>query len=615
MLVLQTVAIALAAGVAAQVLAERLSIPSIVPLLVGGAFLGPEGLAWIDPALLGDGLEVLVDLSVAIILFEGGLRLEWEHLKSERRVILQLVTVGALVTMLGAAAAAWLLLPLDFWMSLLLGSMVIVTGPTVIGPLLKRVRIVRRVAFVLESEGVLIDPIGAIVAFVVLEATLSGEMSLARGPGSILARLAVGLAVGTAAGLILAFVLRRRWTVEPELANLVTLATVIGAFVLANAVRSEAGLIAAVVGGMVLGNLTVPGLRDIVAFKGLLTTLVISLLFVLLSAGIRWSILGEIGARGLGWVAVLMLAVRPVCVFVSTIGTGTALSDKLLLAWISPRGIVAASVASLFAIYLRREGIEDGQLLQALVFLTIAATVLIQGLTAKPWARFLGLSSGTLGVVIVGADAVGRLLGRLLRDHGREVALIDSNARHCELARREDLAAFPGNCLEVENLERIGLRAADALVAVTANSDVNYLVSRLALEEFRVPRALVLAAEGEKHLDPATREIYRIEHAFGRAAPEDLDYALRSRPSLWTARVTTGVSERLEKLEIESGLPLIRVHADHAEVCGEWTVVATGDVIVFLGEPRARWLEDVEEYGGAAAGAGPKRTAVPKTIS
>ena len=595
---LQTLAIALVAGVVAQFVAERLSIPSIVPLLVGGALLGPEAAGWIEPKTLGHGLEVLVGLSVAIILFEGGLHLEWAHLKSERRVILRLITVGALVTMFAAAAAAWVLLPLNGWTALLLGSMVIVTGPTVIRPLLKRVRIVRRVAFVLESEGVLIDPVGAILAFVVLELVLSGELSFTRGPGSILWRFAAGGAVGAGAGALLTFFLRRRLTSDVDLANLMTLSGVIATYVLANSIRSESGLIAVVVAGIVLGNFSIPGRRELVAFKGILTTLVISLLFVLLSADMRWSILGEVGWGGFVWVALLMVAVRPLSIFASTAGTDTPLADKLLLSWISPRGIVAASVASLFAIYLRREGIPDGELLQALVFLTIAATVLIQGLTAGLWAHVLGLASGALGVVIVGANPTGRALGRLLKALGREVALIDSNAAHCERAKADGLPAFTGNCLEAENLERIGLRAANSLVAVTANREVNYLVSRMALEEFQVPRALVLVAAADKRVDPATREQHRIELAFGRPVSDEVEYRMRRDPSLWSGVVTPGTSAKLGALELEAGLPLVHVRSGRAEVCGEETPITAGDRLYFFGEPKATWLSDVEPWDG-----------------
>lgn len=593
-LLLQTIAVALVAGVGSQILAERLSLPSIVPLLLSGALLGPEVLDWIDPGSLGGGLEVLVGLSVAIILFEGGMNLEWAHLRSESGVLLRLVLVGSLITMAAGALAAMALLPLGAPVAWLLASVVVVTGPTVIGPLLKRVRIVRRVSFLLESEGVLIDPVGAILAFVMLELVLSGESSLTRGPGSILTRFAVGGAVGAAAALLIATILRQRWTRDPQLANLMTLAIVVGSYVLSNRVLSESGLMAAVVSGVVVGNLGVPGKRELLAFKGILTTLVLSLVFVLLAGDIHWSILLDVGPGGLAWVAVLILVVRPLSVFLSTAGARVPLSDRLLISWISPRGIVAASVASLFAIFLERHGIEEGELLKAMVFLTIATTVLVQGLTAGVVARHLGLAAGELGVVIVGANRLGRLLGRLLRDRGREVALIDANPWNCRLAQKEGLAAYTGNCLEVENLERIGLRVADCLVALTPNSGVNYLVSRLALEEFRTPRALARISAHDESVDPETRASQRLQHAFATEVPDDLEYTLRKDPPLFQAEVTAEAPTRLKDLDPGEGIPLVRIRNERAEPCGDETPLAAGDRILFLREPGGAGLTNVE---------------------
>jgi NhaP-type Na+/H+ or K+/H+ antiporter len=590
---LQTISIALLSGIVAQVVAERLSIPSIVPLLAIGAMIGPEGLGWIVPRSLGGGLETLVSLSVAIILFEGGLRLEWAELRSQGRILVQLVTVGALVTWLTASAAALLVLPVDAWIALLLGSLVVVTGPTVIGPLLKRVRIVRRVAFVLQGEGVLVDPIGAVLAFVVLEVALSEERAIVGWPLAILVRIAVGSLMGVLVGTALTALLRRRWIGETELANLVVLASIIATFVLANRMSGESGLVAAVVSGVVLGNAPIPGRRELLDFKGALATLVISLLFVLLSADIEWSLLATIGWRGLFWVLCLMLLVRPLAVLASSIGASIPWRDLVLLSWIAPRGIVAASVASLFAIILREAGIRQGDLVQPLVFLVIAFTVVVQGSTARALAQMLGLSIDTFGVVIVGADSTGRLLGRLLSRFGREVALIDSNASHCSRARKEGLAAFHGNCLETENLEHVGLRAADSLVAVTPNSEVNYLVARLALEEFKVPRALVLITEESEPVDPVTRERHRVEHAFCGVVPETVYARFKRDPRVWRVRLS-GAPGVLDGGQLAGALPLVRVRKGRAEVCGDRTTVGEGDELICLGEPRGATIESTE---------------------
>ncbi|WP_126147439.1 cation:proton antiporter [Synechococcus elongatus] len=406
--------VTVAAGIAAQVLASWAKLPGIVFLLLTGLLLGPDGLNWVQPEQLGEGLETLVSLSVALILFEGGLSLDLRNLLQVSGSLRNLITLGAGITILGGAIAAHSFSEFPWPLAFLYGAIVVVTGPTVTTPLLRQVQADPKVSTLLEGEGVLIDPIGAIVAVVVLNFVLSGSQDVGLVLEGLILRLVVGAIAGSLGGGLLALFLRQVRFLSEELRTLVVLAALWAIFGAAQAVVSEAGLLAVVIAGLLLRAVAIPDLEAIKTFKGQLTTLAISILFVLLAADLSIASLFALGWGGPLTVLALMLLVRPLSIGLCTWGSDLNWAQKAFLSWIAPRGIISASVASLFAILLTDRGLAGGAAIKAQVFLTILMTVFLQGLSAKTVAKKLGVLDRPEQIVLVGDDLELRLLAILL---------------------------------------------------------------------------------------------------------------------------------------------------------------------------------------------------------
>lgn len=483
--------LAVLAGTAAQVLAGFLKVPSIVFLLLFGILLGPDGLGVLHPNLLGGGLEVIVALSVALILFEGGLNLELRDIGRVSGSLRNLVTIGTLVTLIGGGMAAHWLSEFPWPIAFLYASLVVVTGPTVTGPLLKQVNVDRQVSALLEGEGVLIDPVGAILAVVVLDIILNGDADPWFVISGLVVRLSIGGAIGVVGGWLLGFILKRVTFLSEDQRNLIALAGLWGIFGLAQSIRSESGLMATVVSGIVVRASSVPDERLLRRFKGQLTILAISVLFILLSADLSIASLFALGWGGILAVLALMFVVRPINVWICTWNSGLNWRQKAFLAWISPRGIVSASVSSLFAILLTERGINGGDSIKALVFLTIILTVFVQGLTAASAAKLLHITSTeATGAVIVGSNPLSRLIGRLFQEQGESVVIIDTDPEACEKAAQENLRAVVSSALDTSVLEEVGLASVGTFLAMTSNAEVNLVLAQRAAEEFKPPRVL-----------------------------------------------------------------------------------------------------------------------------
>ena len=482
-----------AVGIGAQVLGRWLQIPSIILLLLSGIGLGSSGLGLLEPSLLGSGLEVIVSLAIALILFEGGLNLQIRDLSSVSVSLRNLVTVGVLMTLLGGAIAAHTLNEFPWAIASLYASLVVVTGPTVVTPLLKLVGVEQRVATLLEGEGILIDPIGAIVAVITLTIVLSRHevplvlvgtaipLLLLKGLGL---RLGIGTAIGLVGGGLLSLLLRQSKSLPQELKNLVVLAAVWGAFSLAQALRSESGLLVAVLMGMILRAAAIPEERLIRQFNEQLGILANSVLFVLLAADLSIASIFDLGWGSVLTVLTLMLIVRPLNILLSTWKQGFSWKQQFLLSWIAPRGIVAASMASLFALSLTEAGIVGGEAIKALVFLTILMTVLIQGLTAGLVARWLGLQTRQVRTAIVGNTQLSHLLARLLQQKGETVALINLNADDTHSVQLDDIPVI-SQYLDLEELEAEGIASLNTFLVLTNNPELNGILAQRALELFR----------------------------------------------------------------------------------------------------------------------------------
>lgn len=485
-------------GIAAEWLAWRLSLPSILLLLIFGFLAGPVT-GFLDPdAMLGDLLFPIVSISVAVILFEGGMSLKLRELRHIRDTVRNLITIGALLTWVLTALAAHLLLDLMPGPAVLLGAILVVTGPTVIVPLLRQVRPVASVASTLKWEGILIDPIGAMLAVLVFEAILAGGVGEATTVAFVgLTRtILIGGALAAAGALTLVVLMDRAW-VPDFLENPLSLMIVVAAFAISNTLQPESGLLAATLMGVMLTNQSRVDVRHIIEFKENLRVLLISSLFIILAARLQLSDLRAIGPAHLAFLGVLMLLVRPLIVAVSTLGTTLSLRERAMIAWIAPRGIVAAAVASIFALELAEAGYARADELVSITFVVIIGTVLIYGISAYPVARLLGVAQpDPQGVLIVGAHAWARVIASELLGEGVTVRLVDSNYGNVSAARMAGLPVYYGSALSESALDRIDLPGIGKLLALTANDEVNSLTALHFSRIFGTDQVYQLPPEG-----------------------------------------------------------------------------------------------------------------------
>ncbi len=475
---MQTLAVAIAAGIFFIVIARQLNFPGIVLLLLGGVVLGPECLGVTDPESLGPILSVIVSLAVGLILFEGGLTLDLRGYTAGSKVIPRLLTVGVITTWLGVSLCVGVLFNVSWAFSLLAGSLVIVTGPTVIAPLLKRIKVKQRLHDILHWEGVMIDPIGVFIALLCYEWIVGHDGG--RVFGNFALRSASGIILGVIGGwgIVQAF----RWQLVPRnLANAFALGGAMAIFGVAEFIISEAGLLAVTVAGFVVGVLQPAELKQIRQFKAEITDLLIGLLFIVLAGRLELSQFADAGWEGVLVVAAIVFIIRPLNIIVSTWGTDLTFKERLFLSWVAPRGIVAASMASLFALGLEGDESLSGnpELIETLTYSTIVATVILQGFSAGWVARLLGLKRpDPTGWMIAGASAINRRIARFLRDEAKlDVLLIDTNSRLIAEAKRGGLPAICEDARNVDLIEERGeFLKVGHLLALTDNTELNELL-------------------------------------------------------------------------------------------------------------------------------------------
>ena len=601
------IALALSIGLIAQAIARHLRIPGIIVLLAVGVLLGPDVAGVIRPEVLGNALPTLVGFAVAVILFEGGLSLDFRRMRRESRAIRQLVTLGAVVSVAGGVALArwgmgWGLRP-----SVLFGTLVMVTGPTVINPLMRRLRVEQTTSTILEAEGMLLDGLGAIVATVALEIVLEpsgGRVAL--GALQIVMRLGTSVVFGAVFGVVMVLVLRTKELVPEGLENVLTLSLVLALFQTSNAVSPESGIGAVIVAGTVIGNANTRIGRELAEFKEQLTVMLIGMLFVLLAADVRLADVRALGRPAVVTVAALILLVRPACVALGTWGTDLGWRRRAFIGWIGPRGVVAAAVASFFATQLERHQIEGGRPLRALVFLVIAVTVTVAGATGGFLAGLLGLArKSDNGWVLLGANELALALARALRDGGDEVLCIDTNPQACRAAEQAGVRAIFGNALSDGVLQRAELDTRAGAVAVTPNDELNLLFVRRAKRERKAARAYAAIAADEGAA--ATAELDLLRATGGQllfAKPIGVEaWSVRLRhdaaaPQRWRARAEAAKSsEGLEQFPDRLVLPLVVRRGGRASPASLDTRVAEGDELdVVVDTARAAeaaaWLEE-----------------------
>lgn len=485
-------------GILAQWVAWKLKIPAILPLILIGLFVGPistlfttDGHKWIEPLwhsetgvgiFPGERLFNFVSLAIGVILFEGGLTLRVGEIKNVGPVITKLIIIGSVVTFFGAGLAAYYIFDLNIRIAFLFSALIIVTGPTVITPILRNIPLKKDVSAVLKWEGILIDPIGALVAVLVFEfisVGAGGEFTLVALEefGKI---VLFGFTFGFTFAHALAFAIRHEF-IPHYLMNVFTLAAVLGVFVLSDLFAHESGLLAVVVMGMVMGNMKL-NIKELLYFKESLSVLLVSILFILLSANIEMSELFLV----YNWNAAILFAIvvfvlRPLNVFLSAKGSGLKFNEKLFISWVGPRGIVAAGISSLFGLKLASEGVPDAEYITPLVFMIVLGTVLLNATTARPFAKLLGVFlKSSEGILIIGASKASRIIGEYLMKNDRHVVLIDSNTTNIAKAKERGLDAIEESIYSDSLMNNIELNDVGYIMALTGNGDIN----KYALDRF-----------------------------------------------------------------------------------------------------------------------------------
>jgi NhaP-type Na+/H+ or K+/H+ antiporter/Trk K+ transport system NAD-binding subunit len=473
-----TAASILVVAVVGQVIAQRTRVPTILLFLGAGVLLGPIGFSLISPQNLGVTLEAAIKLFVAIIVFEGAFSLEWTYLRIVSRTVRNLVTVGAAVTLAVGSLAAHYVGGLSWSISLLFAALVMVTGPTVITPLLQRVRVTGRTRATLSGEGVVIDPIGAVIVLLIFETIEGPGTDLGEGVVEAVSRIGIGAVIGLIGGILTVLWMRYFASEVGQVARLSLLAAPAAIFTISDSLTTESGLAAVVAAGLVAGNAEFPHKEEAHQFKGDVTALIIASVYLLLAATLEPEDLTRLGWRGPAVVLILMVVARPLGVFLSTWRSPLTLRERIFVAGIGPRGVVAASLATFVTLTLQDENPDEAASLLGLVFLTIAITIAVQATYANWLANRLGVRP--MGVLIVGGGRVGRMLAERLISTGEDVSMIELDAEKAELARKLGVSVIVGDATNTATMEKAGVKNAHTVVATTRSDKDNLLACQIA---------------------------------------------------------------------------------------------------------------------------------------
>lgn len=489
-------------AIVCQWLAWWIKLPAIVLLLIAGIILGPVT-GWLDPeGLFGDLLFPTVSLAVAVILFEGSLTLKFEEIRGLQKVVRNILTLGVLITWSAIAVATHILLDFPWALAILFGAIMVVTGPTVIVPMLRTVRPNAKISNVLRWEGIVIDPLGAILAVLVFEVLLSIQLQGHAEVGHTLymfaKTIAVGLVIGATAGYGFGLLLRRHLLPE-YLHNVAALALVFGTFAVSNEISEESGLLTVTVLGIWLANMKNVQVENILDFKEDLSIFLISGLFILLAARLNLDSFTQLGLGAVILFLFIQFVVRPVKVFLCSIGSDLTWQEKAMISWIGPRGIVAAAVTALFALRLQDIGYDKAELLVPLSFAIIIGTVLVQGATAKFIAKRLGVAEpDDSGFLIVGANSVARVVAQALNDNGFRTRLTDGSWSNVKEARMKGMDTYYGNAVSEHADRHLDLIGLGQILALTPQSELNALACMRYKSEFGSNRVYFLSTDKEK---------------------------------------------------------------------------------------------------------------------
>ncbi len=552
------VAIIVGLGVTSQVLADRFRVPSVLFLIFAGIIVGPYGLGIVTLEAFGGALSTIVGLCVAIVVFEGAFHLHIDKLRESPSAAIRLTTIGALISFLGTAVAVRYFLGAEWGISLVVGALLIATGPTVITPIMEIVPVRAPVAAALETEGIANDVVAAITAIVVFEAVTAQHLAL----GTLITGFAERMGVGVIVGLVVAGVL---WYVlnhvdlasenAPRNARLITLASALVAYGIADTIVGEAGVAAAATAGVVLGNVDIPYEDTIEEFKGDVRLFVLSFIFIALAALIQLDTLVAMGLGGIAVVVIVALVLRPLLVFISTFRSVFSFREKVFISLIGPRGIIPASIATLFALELQTIAAEQGRpalaaqsnILAGAVFLVILTTVVFQGGLARQIAEYLDILP--MSVLIIGGGKVGRSIANRLAERGENVVVIENDRDVLESARSAGFTVKAGDGTDTDVLRNAGIEDAKIVVAATGDDDTNLLISQLAASTFGV-ETIIARANNPENVDPF-EELGIQTISTTDATAWAIDNAIE-RPALSNWMTELGRSGDVQEIEVTS---------------------------------------------------------------
>jgi len=592
-------------GIVAQWFAWRLKLPAILPLILIGLLVGPlatliteDGTKWIQPVwngthglFPGERLYNFVSLSISIILFEGGLTLKRSEILNVGPAILKLISVGSLVTFIGAGIAVHYTFGLSWEISFLFSALIIVTGPTVIAPILRNIPLKKDVSAVLKWEGILIDPIGALVAVLVFGFIVAGDGANYTADalvefGKI---MIIGFSIGFTSAYALYYAIKNK-IIPHYLLNVLVLASVLAVFVISDLFAHESGLLAVVVMGMVLGNKNMKELKEILYFKESLTLILISILFILLSANINISDLMLLYNWDTLWLFLIVVFVlRPIGVFLSTRNSGLEFKEKLFISWVGPRGIVAAGIASLFGLKLMMQKVPGAEYITPLVFMIVLGTVLLNATTARLFAKLLGVFlKSSNGILIVGASPFSIVIAKYLTNNGRRVILVDNNPTHIEKAVNEGLEAIEANIYSDDLSENIELNDVGYLLCFTGSTSVNKFALEKLSSSFGEKGAYRFISEEEMNSTASfdTKGLFSCTDDFLNLSEVTRDFPVVNEFELSNQAQYKKVIKKLND-ELHSVPLFVKDHSGylHLIAAGNQLDIQEGDKLMYLGKP------------------------------
>ncbi|NLI63069.1 MAG: sodium:proton antiporter [Methanosarcinaceae archaeon] len=477
--------------VVSQILSNKLQIPSIIFLLILGIVIGPEVLKITNPTEHVSIISPVISILVAIVVFEGGLNVNIKQMRTVYESVISLASVGVVIGFIGITLVTKFLVPGISWeIAALFGALMTATGPTVVGPIIRNIRVSRKLTGTLELEGILNDAASVILAALVFEWIIA-EMTGASVFSFVLQRLLIGIIIGSLAGLFLKKIFTNGKSLKERNVKFLTLGILFASYGLSEYLGNESGILTAAIFGIILGSTDSPYKETIKEFFGDIITVAISFIFLALAGMLKFEYMLKIGLAGVIVVLIMALVIRPIAVFVSMSRSTLNTREKAFISFLGPKGVVPTSVATYFAFRLNETGIEGGQMLMGLVFMAVIITVIINGAFAKKVAKLLKVIP--MEILIVGGGKVGQILAKRFDERGENVMVVDLDSENVTSCTKLGVQAIQGNGEDINVLRKAGIENAKYLIAVTNKDNTNLLLCQIAKTTFGLDSKQIIA--------------------------------------------------------------------------------------------------------------------------